>query len=365
MHTLMTASRAQESDNQDLAKTIQKHEKTIYDLNQLLQVSRALTSSLDYEYILDIILDITLTHAYTQNVALLLTPDLESKAFTLYNNTRGIDFEKSHKINLILSPEMTRFILDRDVGISFAELKENTESENNATIRYLKKYKITLLIPLLAKHRILGFALLTEKMDKSSYSLDERKYLQDLLMLAGIAIENAYLFKQATTDFKTNLKNYSYWHYFSREIFMHAKEQKQPVCLLMIDIDDFKQFNDIYGHQLGDVVLSKVGEIIISILAPLSGSLSARYGGEEFCILLPNVKEEKGFEIAEEIRKQTEEIVLIHKKKELHITISIGIRSVLLPSAQDTVKQLLEQADQALYYSKKNGKNQSNVYKKK
>ena len=123
----------------------------------------------------------------------------------------------------------------------------------------------------------------------------------------------------------------------------------------MIDADNFKSINDNYGHSVGDRVIQQLAETLRGGLRTVD--IVGRYGGEEFCVLLPRVDIEKAAEIAERLREQIEiELKLVlDSESERVITASLGLVSTL-SDAKD-IYELVEQADQALYASKNNGRN--------
>jgi diguanylate cyclase (GGDEF)-like protein len=128
----------------------------------------------------------------------------------------------------------------------------------------------------------------------------------------------------------------------------------------MMDIDHFKKFNDTYGHAVGDEVLRHVAGIIKhSVRQDLD--IPCRYGGEEMVVLLPETDEMGARIFAERIRKSVDEaLVNTADHKGLHVTISIGLAT--LPKMAATGLELMEKADQALYASKRGGRNQVTVY---
>ena len=120
---------------------------------------------------------------------------------------------------------------------------------------------------------------------------DELELLQILASQAAVALANAALYRtlerQAVTDGLTGLYNHRYFYERLNQEIARAQRYGLPLSLLMIDIDDFKQFNDRFGHPAGDLVLSEVGSILgTQIRAGID--IAARYGGEEFTIVLPN-----------------------------------------------------------------------------
>ena len=131
---------------------------------------------------------------------------------------------------------------------------------------------------------------------------------------------------------------------------------------LMIDIDNFKNFNDTYGHLQGDKCLKDIAKIIEKTLRRITDEV-ARLGGEEFIVLLPETGIEGAKVIAEEIRKNVEDLQIINEgvKTSNFVTVSIGISSVV-PTKSMERKSFIDSADKALYIAKKNGKNMSYVF---
>ncbi|MDR0326615.1 MAG: diguanylate cyclase [Oscillospiraceae bacterium] len=132
--------------------------------------------------------------------------------------------------------------------------------------------------------------------------------------------------------------------------------EQLPLALLMMDVDKFKVYNDTYGHLQGDVVLQMVARTFAQALKR-SGDFAARYGGEEFCVLLPNTDIEGALLIAEQIRKDVEDLIIpCSDGSTTKVTISIGAHS-LIPTKEDSIPGLIEKADQALYAAKESGRN--------
>lgn len=153
----------------------------------------------------------------------------------------------------------------------------------------------------------------------------------------------------AITDALTGLRNRHYLQENLSCYFRKFDEQSLPLSFLLIDIDFFKSVNDTFGHLTGDSVLREIGGLLKA--ESREQDIAARYGGEEFVLILPGVGKVEALEIAEEIRSRVE-------KAEWNIygvTISIGVAT---KSEGDTEHSLQSRADQALYSSKDNGRNQ-------
>lgn len=160
---------------------------------------------------------------------------------------------------------------------------------------------------------------------------------------------NELLQKQATTDGLTGLNNHRAFQEAFVQEFQRAARYQQPLSVLMIDVDHFKQYNDSFGHPAGDEVLKCVASILKENAR--ATDYVARYGGEEFVIVLSNTNEESAFAVADRTRRMIEEYPWITRP----ITISLGLSS--LRASVDSTAQLLNEADQALYKSKMCGRN--------
>lgn len=134
-----------------------------------------------------------------------------------------------------------------------------------------------------------------------------------------------------------------------------SRRAQRSLCVAMLDIDDFKQVNDQYGHIAGDEVLEKVGEEIHNSIREMD--LAARYGGEEIVIVMPNTNSEQAYDIVERLRVAIAEM---NFDKSHSVTVSAGIAAI--GSAAGNADRLVELADQALYQSKESGKNRTTVY---
>ena len=139
--------------------------------------------------------------------------------------------------------------------------------------------------------------------------------------------------------------------------WLRAIRESTPISLMMIDIDHFKNFNDIYGHTSGDDCLRNVAKTLKqSIRRP--GDTVARYGGEEFAVVLPNTDKDSALMIAETIRQNVASLNIPHAQNggNDHVTISLGVATII-PQQNSDASMLIEAADQCLYQAKHDGKN--------
>jgi diguanylate cyclase (GGDEF)-like protein len=159
------------------------------------------------------------------------------------------------------------------------------------------------------------------------------------------------------TDRLTGLYNYgTFVDYLHNEV-TKVDRYGGDLCLLMLDIDQFKQFNDRYGHEAGNDLLRRIGATMRSLVR--TADLAARYGGEEFAVLIRG-DETHGFELAERLRHAVEDVAVQVHGDSVHVTISAGVAAY--PAAADDETQLVEAADAALYESKRRGRNRSTIF---
>jgi len=170
---------------------------------------------------------------------------------------------------------------------------------------------------------------------------------------------NKKLSIQADTDGLTQLANRMHFDRVFHDEIQRTRRQKSPICVLMCDVDYFKDYNDFYGHQAGDEVLKQVASMLSSCFKR-SGELVARYGGEEFVAVLPSVHFAHARFSAQQAVDKLNELAIKHERSAIsdHLTISIGIASFDGKNVQQLSDDgLLKLADDALYQAKEQGRN--------
>ncbi len=187
----------------------------------------------------------------------------------------------------------------------------------------------------------------------------EVRVLQTLANQAVIAIENAAAYEQtkqlATTDGVTGVANHREFEaYLDREL-VRARKTKEPVALIMCDVDHFKEINDTVGHPAGDMVLRHLTrQILVPAVRPKD--LVARYGGDEFVLVLRGADSRAAVAVAERIRRTVaSQAVMLDGKAVQNLSLSLG--TAVFPRDGDSREALVQAADQALYVAKRTGRN--------
>ena len=216
-----------------------------------------------------------------------------------------------------------------------------------------KEYcKSMIIIPLSCMNKHFGWFVVFSTRDELATS--ETDFLSIFAKQNEMAITIAHLFstvkEQAVTDGLTGLYNRRYFEEYLRKEVTRANRQKQAFSLIGLDLDFLKQINDKYGHSYGDLAIKTLADVIKNNARSID--IAARMGGEEFNIILPGVDSKGAMVAAERIRKTLEstEIEAIG-----HITASIGVATYF--EHTDNPEELIELTDQAMYQSKRNGRN--------
>lgn len=228
---------------------------------------------------------------------------------------------------------------------------------NDAIIHFLKSQELV-IVPLKGKDKVNGIVIVDNFITQKPISKDDLRMLIMLSNQAGLAIENSQLYEKtamrAHTDYLTDLWNHGYFQFILQEELEKAKTAKLPLSLIMVDIDDFKVFNDTLGHQEGDKIL----RTLAALLKRQSRKMDyvCRYGGEEFTIILPQTEKREAFLIAERLRENIRNFPFSHEEilPSKKFTVSIGLAS--FPENGKIPSELITASDTALYQAKHKGK---------
>lgn len=331
-------------------------EKMIFDLQNLLEIAMSLSSTLDFDNLMESILYICIGQMIVDEVAIFLNVNLENEELKIYMQ-KGYNLDEEITIN-----ENSRLIRHLKSDCSILDREKAREIMNAApdTALIYKSLHPEVIIPLKSKNSINGLIFLGKKLIDASYTLEELRFLHHLSRFASIAVENSRLYRMATLDRMTGLYVHHYFQERLAEELKRSERNKSPLTLIMADLDNFKVINDTYGHQPGDVILKDIAKIMHNNIR--SFDIAARYGGEEFALILTDTDIESALHIAERLRKKVEDTVFSGASVPLRITISIGICQ-FNPQTDKNKDDLIRKADMALYKAKAGGKNMVVVHK--
>lgn len=255
-----------------------------------------------------------------------------------------------------LSPEG---ILTASVGVSAdPKLDGPTDTEQEGSF---------ISYPITVRGRRIGLLNFTAKTGGGKFTDVDLSLLEIIAPQIAVALERADWQERATqfqlmsiTDPLTGLLNRRYLEERLTEELNRSTRHSYPMSCLMIDIDDFKKYNDRNGHQAGDVALKITAHSLKASLR--SADVACRYGGEEFCVLLPQTSVSEAGVIAERMRLRVAETVYPFGKQQPMGTVSISIGISTFAKNIDTAEKIIAAADRALYHAKAEGKNRIEFY---
>lgn len=341
---------------EEIAKLKSIHEKREYDLQQLIEISKSLNSTLDYNALVQSIMYICMGQLKVLRAGLFARKDIDKQSLVLHRSMVGFDID--HRVDYII-PEGHPLLVHLQEHFACHSYEEvcNAVPETRDLFS-ISSLQPNLLVPLRAKTVINGILILGEPIEGVNISQADRLYVMDIATLAGIAVHNAFLYEITTTDLMTKLKLRHFFIDNLSDQMVAARREKTKLCLIMIDIDFFKELNDTYGHLCGDMVIRQVSQVLLDSVRQTD--LAARYGGEEFVLVLPQTELHTALAIAERIRTHIAESHYDYESRPISLTVSLGVAE-FDPRIDVNTFTFINRADAAMYQSKHAGRNRVSI----
>ncbi|MFO0607530.1 MAG: sensor domain-containing diguanylate cyclase [Polyangiales bacterium] len=315
----------------------------------LLDVTTALTSSLDLDQVLGEMLTRTVRLGRATAGTLMLV-DGAGKPQRKIAVRNGMPYQVDDAaLTRVLHGGLAGWVFGRGVPAKVDDTLEDPRwlrIDNNG-----QSSRSAVCVPVWRRRRILAILTLTHSRPHH-FDEDVVELLEAIAGQAGIAIENAQLFGEvqrlATTDALTNLANRRHFLALAEAAFAR---RPRPYSVVMLDVDHFKSFNDAHGHLVGDVVLAEVARRVRD--AAGEGALVGRFGGEEFAVALPGVELDAARAAAERIRAAVAASAVATERGELGVTVSVGVAD---DGGASALEDVLRRADDRLYEAKHEGR---------
>jgi len=337
--------------NQKILLELPEKEKKVCFLSDLSNEFIALSRREDiYDYIINI-------------CAKLFPESANGMLFIFQKNKSALSLARSFKNQKFVIKEkygdvIDKWVMKHNQSIAIDDLTRDFRFGYDSVTAFQERgSRCFIASPISIGERLYGIVRLESTL-AGAFNVGSSRLLYSICNLAAVVMERAELFEiieeLATKDALTGL--------FLREYFLgrlkveikRARIKKSAVGLIMIDIDDFKNINDTYGHIVGDLVLKKLARVFVKTLAQ-PGNMACRFGGEEFLLMLVETDRQDTISVAEKIRKEVEERVISFRRKQIRFAISGGC--AFYPEDSTDILDLVEKADSLLYKAKTTGKN--------
>jgi len=326
-------------------------ETEIQDLRETMEIVFQITAQLDVEDIVKHMAWSFIAKFQVDSVTFILAKDMDDESFEVIHYVGTKPTETDIQMGSLAS--LVRFFEQEEYSqISFQHFRSTYPDAK--TVQSFDALSAEIMLPLRTDRGVSGVVLLPKNASGEEYTTDQIQYVTRILRFAAVALDNANLYWQATTDRMTKLYSHHFFQKSLEDEVLRAQRLGGMFSLIMFDIDHFKRFNDTYGHLQGDVIIKEISRILLGSTRNID--LSARYGGEEFAVILPGVGLEGADLVAGRLREKVDKHEFSGRDGPLHVTISVGVTEF----NRDTMKsasQMVGVADAAMYQSKEGGRN--------
>lgn len=354
--------------NQEAINIIEAENKKNQEYNQALKLKitrydnlKKLIEDLNNSLKLDIVIRVLSSTVYSlisnsTGVALFYLLDSQHQKLNLVHSV------KDDSDLVVLSKEgdiFDQWVLRHSSQLIIENLKNDFRFDSDSIGGQNTRCVLSLISsPLISNNSLLGLLRLESKRE-GFFNQDDLRFLSLVADLGAVAVENSLLFQKtqdlAIHDDLTSLYTRGYFIDRLKDEARRCLRLDQYLSLMMIDIDLFKQYNDKFGHIVGDLVLKKMGVLLKEALDEFN-PLLCRFGGEEFLVMLSGIDKKRALVIAEELRQKIQSEKIVLRRQDTHITVSIGVASMPLDTKDE--EELVQKADKAMYAAKSKGRNQ-------
>ncbi len=361
-------------DSLDDMQQLQKQLQQQTDLRETIQrIRRGLTVSDVYQTVIQELMN------FFQADWIFLLENAPCCWQSVASSLHSMNAKHAHALNAYLELEVVSTQLQQSLPIV---LDDHSVSQFPAAHAWLNQFPgVWLLGPIHLPHvhhlrmadKLWGLVAIGRKDRNHVWRPEQHTQAKILLDEIAIALHHSFLYDQlrqdnedlktlALTDSLTGLANRRQFdRYFDAE-WNRLVRERQPLTLILCDIDYFKRYNDCYGHPTGDECLAQVSDLLTSCIHR-SADLVARYGGEEFAVVLPNTETDGGHRVARTIRAALKKAAIPHATSDVsgYVTLTMGIATVI-PRPEMASQDLLQAADLALYHAKQQGRDRIYVH---
>lgn len=319
-------------------------------LEQVLSIDRKISSILNLNHLVDFIVEKATNILEAEKCSLMLF-DSTSEELSI-RGAKGLDEKIIGKARIKIGDSISGRVAQRGEPLLIKDIEHNAFMARKNRSHY--RSKSFLSVPIILRSKLVGVVNVADKNSKKNHIFDETdlKILCSIVHQAAVSIENAYYCGQleylSVSDPLTGSFNHRYFTKRLDQEISRTRRYPKPLCLIMADVDDFKSYNDTYGHLKGDELLKELTRVFTANLRRVD--VLCRYAGDEFAVILPETNISQAKIIAEKMRDTFNAIDF-----EGDVSLSFGLAQC---TEYMNRYDLIMKSDQALYQAKKEGKNQ-------
>lgn len=334
--------------------------RKIFDFHSLYQSANQLYLSLDQNQLFYNFIQILQRQLNPRSVIIFL-PEGKDKSLKV-KYSKGVDFSLFSKISLTPQDPLFEKLKDRQKVIYLYQLFE--EHQEHELLAKCMGYGFQLCFPLKLPDNRIGLVFLGGRTEGFRYREEDFLILGFLGEVLNVSLRNIGQYRKleelSYTDSLSGLYNYRYFcKRLSEEIF-RAKRYQRKLALVILDIDEFKSYNDSFGHQSGDQIIRQLGEEVLKVVRSID--VVCRYGGDEFCIIMPETDQDECLKFIERLRKHIQCHTFVNDFLELKHHLSLSAGASIYPQHARTSERLIYCADMALLRAKSSGRDKALIY---
>jgi diguanylate cyclase (GGDEF)-like protein len=332
----------------DQSRYLEQLERTNVELNIMVEIGKTLTSSLDLQAVLGLIME-RVRHLLKPRAWSLLLVDekTDELCFEIADSPVA---ERLSGLRLKMGEGIAGWVARHGLPVLCEDVRRDERFARHVDAMLSFTTCSVICVPLMIRERVLGVIELINSLDEVQFNDADLKILGAIADYAAIAIDNARNFERihelVITDELTGLFNANHFHTLLDHEIERAKRYASEFSLVFLDLDRFKSVNDTHGHLVGSRLLSEFGGLLKRHVR--ASDQCARYGGDEFVIILPNTSSERAVAMVSNLR----EVIATHSfladnGERLRVTASYGIATY--PADADNKRGLIQAADTAMY----------------
>jgi diguanylate cyclase (GGDEF)-like protein len=336
------------ANNIKIQKLNELNERYLNFTEHLSDVVKRLYSSLSAKEISSIVISLVKDIINTETIEMYIF-DPQAKLLKKVNQYASAKDEKT-------SYKLGEGLIGSAAQDNIIKIKGVTFSENNLHDYSKDAEKFWIVSPINFNNRLIGVLGIGKVKNPTG---NERNLIRMICDIAGVTLANQSYLKEwkhgSMKDSLTGLYNRRYFSHMVMTYLEKSIKEGSPISICLFDIDHFKNYNDMNGHQEGDCLLKEISTLLNNLTR--KKTVIARYGGEEFIAMLPDISKEGALAYAERVKEEVAGYPFAHKEKQPLGIVSVSGGVASFPEDADTINKVIELADNALYKAKEEGRN--------